>query len=564
VTNSVTITPASAGGTAGLPPLIAQGLTVQANSQVTVSYRVRVATPLPNGTVITNTAAVTGPNLLAPTTATVTSTVASVPAIQIVKTGPATARVGDTVIFTFTVTNIGSAQLQNVVVEDNLAGPVTFVSGDNGDAILDFNETWVYTAAYTIPPTTTDPMVNVAVVTATDAFANQTVASSTHTTFIDFNPALLLTKQGPLTATIGSSLIFTFTVSHAGSSDGSPVSNVTITDTVAGPATYQSGDDGDDLLEVGELWIFTVSYTPQLTDPSPLINTGTVQGLDLDGDVITATASHSTALQKFNPVLSLIKEGPAIASVGTNVVFTLTLSHAVPESDGSAVTISNVSDTIAGPATRVSSDNNNLLEAGETWTYVVSYTIKPTNLNPLENVAIVSGIDQENDPVTITASHTTELVGFSPALFVDKDGPARAIVGQTVVYTITVINYSNDIGILSQFDIDPIELASLQPGDGSPIRVDTVLDNIAGPPNYVSGDTGGQPGMLDAGEGWVYTVTYTIKATDPLSLTNRVDVQGLDQEDDPLTASAIHIATISSVNKPEPYIYFFPMIRKKP
>ena len=563
VTGSVTITPASAGGVVGAPPLLVQGLTVRANSQVTVTYRVRVDVPLPTGTLIINTVAVTGPNLLAPATATATSTVVSVPAIQIVKTGPATARVGDTVVFTFTVTNIGSTQLQNVVVEDNLAGPAILVNNGDGDAILDLNETWLYTAAYTIPPTAPDPLINVAVVTATDTLDNQTVATSTHTTFIEFEPVLLLTKQGPLTATVGSSIVFTFTVSHAGSSDGSPVSNVIITDTVAGPATYQSGDDGDDLLEAGELWIFTASYTPQLTDPSPLINIGTVQGLDLDGEVITATASHSTTLQKFNPVLSLVKEGPAVASVGANVVFTFTLSHAVPESDGSAVTISNVTDNVAGPATRLNGDNNNLLEAGEIWIYVVTYTIKPVDINPLENIATASGTDQENDPVMISASHTTALVGFGPVLFVDKDGPAKAIAGQTVVYTITVINYSDDISILSEFNLDPIELANLQPGDGSPIRVDTVMDNIAGEPDYVSGDTGGRPGMLDAGEGWVYTVTYTIKATDPNSLTNRVDVQGVDQEGDPLTASAIHTVAVSSDDKPGSYIYYFPVFLKK-
>jgi hypothetical protein len=85
---------------------------------------------------------------------------------------------------------------------------------------------------------------------------------------------------------------YTFTVSHDAASDGSPVSNVFVTDNVAGMATYVSGDDNDGLLEAGESWVFTASYTVQSSDPDPLVNTATAQGEDGDGDPVSDTDSH--------------------------------------------------------------------------------------------------------------------------------------------------------------------------------------------------------------------------------------------------------------------------------
>lgn len=74
------------------------------------------------------------------------------PAIKVVKTGPANAKVGDTVTYTFTVTNTGDEPLDTITVADNVAGNGVYKSGDtNSDGKLDVNETWIYTANYTIP-----------------------------------------------------------------------------------------------------------------------------------------------------------------------------------------------------------------------------------------------------------------------------------------------------------------------------------------------------------------------------------------------------------------------------
>ena len=64
-------------------------------------------------------------------------------------TGPLVA-VGDPVTFTYEVTNTGNVGLENVVVVDDVLGPVTnIVNQGNGDNTLDIGETWIFEATST-------------------------------------------------------------------------------------------------------------------------------------------------------------------------------------------------------------------------------------------------------------------------------------------------------------------------------------------------------------------------------------------------------------------------------
>ena len=178
-----------------------------------------------------------------------------------------------------------------VTVNDDVAGAGAYVSGDtNGNLLLDGDESWIYSAVYTVTSADPDPLVNTVTVTSTDPDGDPVPdATDNHSTDVEHLPVITVDKTGPASALVGDTVTFNFAVSHDSSSDGSPVSNLTVADDFAGPATYVSGDDGDDVLELGETWLFTASYTTTAADPDPLVNTGTATGDDPDGDPVSDT-----------------------------------------------------------------------------------------------------------------------------------------------------------------------------------------------------------------------------------------------------------------------------------
>lgn len=92
------------------------------------------------------------------------------PSIKIEKSGPASAEAGDTVNYTFKVTNTGDTPLSEVTVDDSITADPTYVSGDvDSDNQLDLTETWIYTVEYLIPTDQTDDVINAAIVCGYDS-----------------------------------------------------------------------------------------------------------------------------------------------------------------------------------------------------------------------------------------------------------------------------------------------------------------------------------------------------------------------------------------------------------
>lgn len=54
---------------------------------------------------------------------------------------------GSTVTYTYKVANTGDLDFKNVVVKDDKCSPVTYVSGNNSDPLLNAGETWTYTCS---------------------------------------------------------------------------------------------------------------------------------------------------------------------------------------------------------------------------------------------------------------------------------------------------------------------------------------------------------------------------------------------------------------------------------
>jgi uncharacterized repeat protein (TIGR01451 family) len=87
--------------------------------------------------------------------------------LSIVKSGPTFAHAGDTITYTYIVSNAGPDAACNVVVSDDVAGTPTYVSGDtDSDGCIDPGETWTFEATYTVQAGDPDPLVNTATVSS--------------------------------------------------------------------------------------------------------------------------------------------------------------------------------------------------------------------------------------------------------------------------------------------------------------------------------------------------------------------------------------------------------------
>ncbi len=558
IASSLSIQPQSAGLPGSLPALVT-GLAVPPGGQVTVTFAVTVTIPATNGAILTNTAAVTSSESPLPLTAVTTNTVLAIPAVRVQKSGPATATVGSQLNFIFTVTNPGDTLLQIQAVNDNLAGAGVFSGGDsNSNSRLDPGEAWQYTGSYTVLPTDASPITNTVTVTATSPTGIQVTGSSQHSTSLDYAPVLALTKTGPISATVGQQVVFTFTLSHAPASDGSPVHSLSVIDNYAGPAALVSSGNGNSLLELGETWVYTAVYTIKPTNPNPLTNTAVAIGRDGDNELVTASAQHATNLSGFDPSLFVDKDGPASAQVGDTAIFTFTVINVnllavqlynlgpisiAAVGDGSPIDMTSVTDSVAGPGTYISGDfnSNGRLDGAEAWVYTAAYVIPATGADTLTNTVTALGLDQDGQPVSANDVHLTDII-YSPQLQLARTGPTTATVAQTVNFTYTV--------------------SHAPASDGSAVGSLSVTNSLAGAAVLLPGGDANGNSRLDSSETWVYTASYTVRFIDPKQLVNTTTVQGRNIDGSLVIAQDSYTIVVDKSGASGGFIYYFPLIFK--
>jgi uncharacterized repeat protein (TIGR01451 family) len=407
------------------------------------------------------------------------------PGIHVVKSGPSMAHEGDTVAYTFTVTNTGDTPLDGITVSDNIAGDGAYQSGDtNSNGKLDLTETWVYTKDYTIPSPQTVNVDNTVTVCGNDTDSADPTGKScdtdTHTLDV-IHPSITVKKYGPAYAYENETVVYTFTVTNTGDT---PLHNVGIDDDIA------LGEVCDDnYLNPGDSTQCSATYTIPAPTSDDVTNHVVASGTDPLDRTVTANDQHT--LDVIHPSIHVVKSGPATAHEGDTVTYTFTVTN-TGDTPLSGVT---VADNIAGNANYVSGDTNNdgKLDLNETWIFTKNYTIPTPQTDDVVNTATACGYDPIQVQVVRgavatcdTDTHTLDVL--HPSLQVVKSGPATAYEGDTVTYTFTVTNT----------------------GD-TPLDITKVNDDVAGDGAYQSGDAN-HNGKLDLTETWVYTKDYTVPA----------------------------------------------------
>ena len=227
--------------------------------------------------------------------------------------------VGDPVTWTYTVTNTGNVPLHDVAVTDNKPGvtPAATVQGaeddypgknigdTNGDGKLDTTETWIFTASGTAVAGLYENTGDADGKGPADDPVNDDDTSS----YFGSNPGIDIDKitidgsqsGDALVIQIGNEITWRYTVTNTGNV---PLHDVDVTDNQAGvtpePVLQGLFDDhpfknigdlnGDDKLDLGEIWIFEASGTAV---GGSYINTGRADGKGPVDDAVFATDSSS-------------------------------------------------------------------------------------------------------------------------------------------------------------------------------------------------------------------------------------------------------------------------------
>ena len=232
--------------------------------------------------------------------------------IDITKTGPATAKVGDTVTYNFgVVLASGSPSLTGVSVTDPICDPGTLAgpTGDDGDNVLEGGETWGFSCTHVVTGGDPDPLPNTATVCATAPGGGTVCDSDNHEVDIT-HPAIEVVKAAdPTSGTAGTVITYSYTVTNSGDV---PLFDVTVDDDVLGPICDIA------VLQPQSTEECTGTYTIPAGSPSEITNIVIAGGTDPAGDLVedqddfTITVVAGTTVTK-TPPGGVAFTGPATA-----------------------------------------------------------------------------------------------------------------------------------------------------------------------------------------------------------------------------------------------------------
>jgi uncharacterized repeat protein (TIGR01451 family) len=348
---------------------------------------------------------------------TTTTPLPAAPSIDLKKTGvlnaPAAPKAGDTITYTFVITNTGNVTLSGADLDDALVG---FSDATCGATSLASGAATNCTANYTLTQDDIDAgsVTNVADVCADPPVGGEVCDDDTTTTPLNPTRGILVEKDGPATAYHGDKVTYTFLVSNAG--------NVTLTSVkatddkcapVEGPVAFVKGDD-DNRLEVGEQWRYTCTTTIGAHaggEANPVVNTVTASGVDPQGTTLTDTDTHSLLI--LHPAVQIEKTGPATANAGDRVAFTLVVTNPgdVPLTGQTLSVVDSKCDAppqlVAKKRGAADDATPDTLDPGDSWAYTCSV---PTAIGEasITNVASVTGEDpnkikvSDDDDATVT------------------------------------------------------------------------------------------------------------------------------------------------------------------
>ena len=231
---------------------IAQGHTgpiVLAQNEV-FAFSFTTPAPLDAGTVV-NLVTVSGQDDEGNTaTATDTATVLVtnvIPSITVEKSAPASVPEGNTITYSYTITNVSAASTDPVTVTsvvDNVLGNLTaaanaawLAQGNTGPIVLQKSESFTFTFT-TLAPENAGSVVNTVGVVANDNEGSTTTAVDTATVEVtNVTPSITIDKTAPASVVEGNTITYTFAITNTSLASTDPVTVTSVIDDVLGDLT---------------------------------------------------------------------------------------------------------------------------------------------------------------------------------------------------------------------------------------------------------------------------------------------------------------------------------------
>ncbi|WP_316841718.1 gliding motility-associated C-terminal domain-containing protein [Pedobacter gandavensis] len=468
-----------------------------ANNTVTLTVKGKVSASFA-GT-LSNTATVTPIEFgSVAKSATSNTTINKIPVLAIQKTGPATISAGQQINYTLTINNTGTSDASNATITDAIPAGITNVSwtatADAGGTATILGATSGNTNALTfnanipagltnvirvniqgnVNSAATGNLVNTATVTPSESGANP--SSSTVTTTLQSVPGITLSKSGPSQIAAGQTVTYTLIAGNTGPSDATnlnitdgvpvPLTNVTWTAVSEGTAAITTGatGTGSSVTVIGNIaagsgnriLVTITGLVPSNTSATTFANVA--KASPSEPGVPSVNSNTITTIINKKVTISAVKSATAVLSAGENITYRLEIKNTGPSdaqnlliADQLPLGITNLQWTTAtsGTATVISGvtgTGNSLslrgnIPAGNGNIILVMVTGK---VDPdftgtqLVNTFTVDPLEPGNP--TVTSNITTTLINKTADLQISKTGPATAIAGRTVNYTITVNN----------------------------------------------------------------------------------------------------------------------------
>nr|WP_121270619.1 gliding motility-associated C-terminal domain-containing protein [Pedobacter schmidteae] len=424
----------------------------------------------------------------------ITTQVNKTPSVNLIKTGPATAKAGEAITYIIDAVNTGPSNADNLAIADALSAVLTNVtwtalasgtstvaatSGTGNLALTgnlnvgDANKIRV-TISGTIPANQLNTTIS-NTATATPAETGLTVNSNPANTVIANKSNISIVKSAPVSANAGELINYTLLVKNTGPSNAlnasiadavpADIQNVSWTAVANGAANIIFGATGTGNtvnvkanLPAGEANTILIQITGKLSPAftgTSISNTASVTPAEAGNPTVNSnTASTSVSKQAD---LRISKTGPTNLFAGEQATYTITVENqglgdvtGATISDLLPAAIINASWTVAtqGTATTsVSSGTGNLnlsasLKAGGTDKVVITLvgTVDPAYQGAnVINTATATPPSGVIDPSPASAVVTTSIARKANVRMV-KSGPANAKAGEEIAYTLKITN----------------------------------------------------------------------------------------------------------------------------